>query len=66
MRSKTKQRLSADIKLLGERLPGSPSQRKEFLQTLKELVEDYGEDWVRENSQRLLAEAEFCARELIF
>jgi hypothetical protein len=47
-----------DVKLLGEKLPGSPRERAILLKWLRKFVAEKGEDWVRESRNRLLAEAE--------
>ncbi len=56
---KRKSQLLFDEELLGARLPGSPSERMRLLHTLLELVDEYGEEWVRSNRERLLDEAQF-------
>ena len=55
-----------DLKYLGEFLPGNRAQRKKLLKTLKELLEEEGEDWVRLNRDRFLGDANFIVRETLF
>jgi hypothetical protein len=52
-----------DEMLLGQRLPGTEAERKELLYTLSDLVDEEGEDWVKLNKDRLLAEAQFIVDE---
>jgi hypothetical protein len=55
-----------DEKYLGQRLPGNPQQRVEFLKNLVKWLQDpkRGPKWVWENRIRLLSEAEFIVNEI--
>jgi len=48
---------------LGRKLPGEPLQRFSLLETLSELVEKKGAEWVWEHRERLLHEAQFIIDE---
>ncbi|CAB1074771.1 hypothetical protein D1AOALGA4SA_2590 [Olavius algarvensis Delta 1 endosymbiont] len=50
--------------LLGTgRIPGSEIELKKLRIRIRELVDSNGEDWVRENRQKLLFEWEYIVRE---
>ena len=44
-------------------IPGSEKELKKLCTRIRELVELNGEDWVRENRQRLLDEWEYILRQ---
>ena len=49
--------------LLGnQQIPGSENELKMLCVRIRELVEINGEDWVRENSQKLLDEWDYIIR----
>ena len=49
--------------LLGSRdIPGTPEELKLLAVRIRELIELNGEQWVRENSQRLLSEWAYALR----
>ena len=50
---------SLDEKYLGQRFQGIPEKRARLLEGLFQLVQEEGEDWVRNNRYRLLEEAQF-------
>ncbi len=56
--SKSKFSRDLDVRYLGQRLPGTPLQRKKLLGTLQELLKEEGETWVELNREVLLKEAE--------
>jgi hypothetical protein len=51
--------MDLDERLLGKRLPGGTTERKDFLKALQELVDEYGEQWVIDSRERLLMEIEW-------
>ncbi len=57
-RSKSKSSQELDVRYLGQRLPGTPSQRAKLLGILREMIEEEGETWVEVNRDVLLKEAE--------
>ncbi len=56
--SKSKSSQDLDVRYLGQRLPGTPSQRAKLLDVLREMLEEEGETWVEVNRDVLLKEAE--------
>jgi len=52
-------KMDLDERLLGQRLPGGRTERKEYLKTLQEMVDENGEQWVIDSRERLLMEAEW-------
>ena len=48
-----------DVKLLGQKFPGSPRERLILLNDLEDMVRQHGEDWVRNSRERLLWEAQY-------
>jgi hypothetical protein len=52
-----------DVKYLGYRLPGNPQTRQALLESTDQLVKKYGAEWVWNNRERLLLEAQFIVDE---
>ena len=40
-------------------IPGTPEDLKDIVRYTENLVENYGEDWIRQNSHRLLKEWDY-------
>ena len=48
--------LDLDEEYLGQRLPGSPKQRLELLEYLKDILEEHWEQYFRQNGEQHLAD----------
>ncbi len=55
--NKSKSAQDLDVRYLGQRLPGTPSQRAKLLDVLREMLKEEGETWVELNRDVLLKEA---------